>query len=81
MRVGQGVLLGDFAGQNGRCSNGERVQAIQDFPVIDDKTQLQPFLGCTNWVRWYLVHVYPLMAKMIGHFLNCLLYTSDAADE
>ncbi len=66
----QGELLGDFVGRNGRWPNGERVQAIQDFPVIYDKTQLQQFLGCTNWVRWYLVHVSPLMVKMIRHFLK-----------
>ena len=65
-----GELLGDWVGRRGRWPSDARIQAIRDFAVIYDKTQLQQFLGCTNWVRSYLVQVYPSLVKMIGHFLR-----------
>ena len=66
----KGELLGDFVGRNGRWPNEERVQAICDFAPIKDNQQLQQFLGCTNWVRWYLIQVYPSLVKKIGKFLK-----------
>ena len=38
--------------------------------MITTKNQLQQLLGCTNWVRYYLVHVYPALIKMIGKYLK-----------
>ena len=66
----KGELLGDFVGRTGRWPNGERIQAIQDFAVIYDKQQLQQFLGCTNWVRWFMTDKYPVLVKMIGIYLK-----------
>ena len=66
----KGELLGDWVGRQGRWPSGERIQAIRDFPVIYERQQLQQFLGCTNWVRWYMTDRYPKLVKMIGKFLK-----------
>ena len=66
----KGELLGDWVGRQGRWPSGDRIQAIRDFPVIYERQQLQQFLGCTNWVRWYMTDRYPRLVKMIGKFLK-----------
>ena len=62
--------MGDWVGRQGRWPNGARVQAIRDFSPIKQKVELQQFLGCTNWVRYYLAHFYPALVKMIGKYLR-----------
>ena len=65
-----GELLGDWVGRKGRWPNDERIKQIRDLASIKTKQQLQQFLGCANWVRAYLPHVYPQLVKMIGHLLK-----------
>ena len=55
-------------GRKGRLPKEDRVTAIVEFQAIKNKQQLQPFSGCTNWVRFYLSHVYPALVKMIRKY-------------
>lgn len=66
----EGPLLGDVVGRDGRKPNGERAQAVVDFAPLKNKQQVQQFLGCTNWLRWYLVQEYAQAAKYLGKYLK-----------
>ena len=48
--------------------DGERVQAIEDFAPLREKLHIQQFLGCTNWLRNYLVAEYAQAAKILGEW-------------
>ena len=65
-----GELLGDWVGRKGRWPNDDRIKQIKDFAAIKTKQQVQQFLGCANWVRSYLPHVYPQLVTMLGHLLK-----------
>ena len=66
----EGELLGDVVSRKGRWPTKRSTQAIQDFAPIKTKEQLQQFMGCTNWVRTYLVQIYPALVKMLGQYLK-----------
>ena len=65
-----GELLGDIVDRNGRRPSGERVKSIQNFPPLKDKTHVQQFLGCSNWVRYYLLQWFSVLVKKLGKYLR-----------
>jgi hypothetical protein len=66
--VKEGRLLGHWVSRAGSKPDGERVQAIMDFAPLREKLHIQQFLGCTNWLRWYLESGYAAAAKLLGKF-------------
>jgi hypothetical protein len=66
--VQQGKLLGHEVGRFGSRPDGERVKAIVDFAPLKEKLHIQQFLGCTNWLRWYLPKEYAGAAKVLGEY-------------
>ena len=39
-----------------------------DFPPLKEKVHVQQFLGCTNWLRWFLFAEYAQAAKVLGAY-------------
>jgi hypothetical protein len=66
--VVKGKLLGNWVSRTGCKPDGERVQAVVDFPALKEKVQVQQFLGCTNWLRWFMITEYAQAAKVLGEF-------------
>jgi len=64
--VTKGELLGDVVGREGRDPNGERVAAIVGFPPLKNVQQVQQFLGCTNWLRFFMMSMYSTLCKILG---------------
>ena len=54
----KGKLQGHIVGRFGAAADAEKTQAIREFAPLKEKQHIQQFLGCTNWVRWYLSQVY-----------------------
>ena len=38
------------------------------FDPLKEQTHVRQFLGCTNWVRWFLEDYYAVAAKILGQF-------------
>jgi len=66
--VSNGKLLGHMVGHFGSRPDGERVAAVVNFAPLKEKVHVQQFLGCTNWLRWYLVKEYAHVAKIPGAY-------------
>ena len=39
-----------------------------DLAPLKEKLHVQQFLGCTNWLRWYMVKEYASAAKILGEY-------------
>ena len=63
-----GKLLGNWVDRKGSRPDKERVAAVVDFAPLREKLHIQQFLGCTNWLRWYLPQEYAHVAKLLGEF-------------
>jgi hypothetical protein len=66
--VTEGSLLGHQVGRFGLRSDPEKVKAIVEFPPLKEKQHIQQFLGCTNFLRWYLPPQYAFVAKQLGDY-------------
>jgi hypothetical protein len=66
--VTEGKLLGHWLSRSGSRPDGERVQGIWDFAPLKEKVHIQQFLGCCNWLRWYLPAEYGQAAKALGEY-------------
>ena len=53
----------------------------QDIEAIFDPKQNKLFRGGSSAMRWVLYNENKVCIGRIAAFINCLLYTSDAADE
>ena len=40
------------------------------FAPIKQLKELQQFLGCSNWVRWYMTDRYPRLVKLLAKYLK-----------
>ena len=66
--VTRGKLLGNWVHREGSGADGERAQAVVEFAPLKEKLHIQQFLGCTNWLRWYLMAEYSQAAKVLGEY-------------
>ena len=66
--VENGKLLGHIIGRSGTQPDLERCQAVVDFPPLKEKTHIQQFLGCGNWLRGYLPAEFGHVAKILGAY-------------
>ena len=64
----EGKLLGHFVSRSGVRADGQSVQGVRDFAPLREKLHIQQFLGCTNWLRWYLPMEYGQAAKVLGEY-------------
>ena len=64
----EGKLLGHFVSRSGVRADGQSVQGVRDFAPLREKLHIQQFLGCTNWLRWYLPMEYGQAAKVLGDY-------------
>ena len=48
----------------------EKTQAIREFAQLKELNHVRQFSGCTNWIRWYMPTVYPVVVKMLGAYLK-----------
>ena len=48
------VLLGNLVGHFGSTADPEKTEAIMKFDPLREQTHVRQFLGCTNWIRWFL---------------------------
>ena len=62
------VLLGNLVGRFGSTADPEKTEAIMKFDPLKEQTHVRQFLGCTNWVRWFLDEYYAVAAKTLGQF-------------
>jgi hypothetical protein len=69
----EGNLLGHNVGRFGLRPDEEKVKAIVSFPALKEKQHIQQFLGCTNFLRWYLPPEYGYVAKMLGEYMKGVL--------
>ena len=37
---------------------------------MQDQSQVRQFLGCTNWIRWYLPAYYPTSVKILSEYMK-----------
>ena len=68
--VQKGSLLGHEVSRAGSAPSGERCQAINEFAPLKDQSQVRQFLGCTNWIRWYLPSYYPTAVKLLSEYMK-----------
>ena len=61
--VMEGELLGHVVGRKGASAQKEKTLAIVRFPPLREKVQAQQFLGCTNFLRYYLQPQYAHCGK------------------
>jgi len=66
--VMKGKLLGHHLSRRGCAADGDSTQAVRDFAPLKEKLHIQQFLGCTNWLRWYLPQEYGQAAKILGEY-------------
>ena len=64
--VMEGELLGHVVGRRGASAQKEKTLAIVRFPPLREKVQVQQFLGCTNFLRYYLQPQYAHCGKILG---------------
>ena len=57
---------------NSRCATcePERVNAIVDFAPLENPSHIRMFLGCTNWIRWFLPATYPVASQTLTSYLK-----------
>ena len=60
------TLLGNLVGRFGSTADPEKTEALMKFDPLKEQTHVRQFLGCTNWVRWYLADYYAVAAKILG---------------
>ena len=68
--VTEGGLLGHHVSRNGSEHDPEKTQAIDEFAVLKDATQVRQFVGSTNWVRRYLFPCYEAAQKALGEYMK-----------
>ena len=68
--VTEGELLGHVVGRRGASVQKEKTHAIVRFPPLKEKVQVQQFLGCTNFLRYYLQPQYAHCAKILGEYVK-----------
>ena len=66
----EGVLLGHHVSRRGAAADGTKTQAIQSFAPLKETQHVRQFLGCTNWVRWYLSTAYSAAVKQLSDYLK-----------
>ncbi|CAE7222588.1 pol [Symbiodinium necroappetens] len=66
----EGELLGHVVGRRGAPVQKEKTHAIVRFPPLKEKVQVQQFLGCTNFLRYYLQPQYAHCAKILGEYVK-----------
>jgi hypothetical protein len=70
MVVQKGSLLGHKVTRTGTAHDEEKTQAISEFAPLKDATQVRQFVGCTNWIRRYLLPSYPAAVKILGEYMK-----------
>ena len=68
--VTTGKVLGRIVSRTGATCEPERVNAIVDFAPLENPNHIRQFLGCTNWIRWFLPAAYPTAAKTLTEYLK-----------
>ena len=68
--VTEGKVLGRVVNRKGSTCEPERLQAIVDFAPLENPNHIRQFLGCTNWIRWFLPAWYPVAARTLTEFLK-----------
>ena len=56
--------------RTGATCEPERVNAIVDFAPLQNPNHIRQFLGCTNWIRWFLPACYPAASKVLTDYLK-----------
>ena len=68
--VMEGELLGHVVGRKGASAQKEKTLAIVKFPPLKEKVQVQQFLGCTNFLRYYLQPQNAHCGKILGEYVK-----------
>ena len=68
--VTSGSLLGHQVGRSGASCSEDRTHAIWRFPPLKNEKNVREFLGCSNWVRWYLDPSYASGVKILGAYMK-----------
>ena len=79
MAVIKGILLGHVVARTGSTADAERTEAIVTFAPLKDATHIRQFIGCTNWIRWYLAVHYAVAAKILGEYMKPTVSIKDVA--
>ena len=68
--VTSGKLLGHVVGRTGASAESDRVQAIVEFAPLKEPSHVRQFVGCTNWIRWYLSSYYATAVKILAEYMK-----------
>ena len=68
--VKEGKVLGRIVTRTGATCEPERVNAIVDFSPLENPNHIRQFLGCTNWIRWFLAPYYHAASKTLTDYLR-----------
>ena len=68
--VQKGAHLGHVISRTGATCDAERTQALEDFAPIKELQHLRQFIGCTNWIRWYMPVMYAAAVKVAGLYMK-----------
>ena len=55
-------FLGHVISKSGMEADPERVEAVQNFPVPQNQTDVKSFLGLCSYYRWYIKN-FPMIAR------------------
>ena len=66
------VMEGRPRGRQKRGFSAERKDTVTSvkFPPLREKVQVQQFLGCTNFLRYYLQPQYAHCGKVLGEYVK-----------
>ena len=65
-----GKLLGHMVSRSGASAESDRVQAIVEFAPLKEPSHVRQFVGCTNWIRWYLASYYATAVKILAEYMR-----------